>query len=208
MKKQLAIVLTVAAAAVFGGGMTFAAHAGSIKCQGADVGVYIVCVTSDRGDQITTLRVGAGEARLNHTRWRFKPPYTYSRTEYGLLVDSSGLTVSENHYDSDYVFENQTWNTKHVGADGYHEHQVEMDSYHYPRTTDRSVDANGVEIRDEYNDPYFNSVDRTYVDTNPAGGVGAGQTQDNSYDGCTVRNTVNYDPLANPLVLDIQQDCP
>ena len=153
MKKRLCALAVLAACAGAGGGLTNAAHAGGIKCYGADRADYIVCVANNDGDQITKVRVGTEEARVSHMQWSFEPEYTFSRTEFDAVVDASGVTVTEDHYDSDFYFEAQSWNTKHVGADGYHEH--EDTSYYGPgsfesSSYDRSIDLDGYEETRSY----------------------------------------------------------
>lgn len=121
-------------------------------------------------------------------------------------VVGSGATLTENGCYSTYYEQEKSNNTKHLGADGFHD-QGDY-SYYGPygggfvTTSHRKLDADGFE---QGNDSY-GANELIYVDTNPDGGLGAGYRYYDDY-GCLDEQSVTLDPTASdPLV--IRLDCP
>jgi hypothetical protein len=201
--KMRIVVLTSLVVALLGAGGLDMARADGPAC---DEPGYLVCQGQDGPGSTTWLRIGPSDVRAAHTEWTFDGEYDYSRSGLEVIVDGTGVTVLEGQYASTYFDQEERYNTKHVGTDGYHEH--EDYSYYGPdggsffATSDRSLDANGFEQRGEA----YGSVDRTYVDTNPDGGVGAGQTYGDDY-GCIQETSLTVDAAAaDPALLRLE--CP
>lgn len=154
MTQRLFVVGGLALLALAAGGLANGANAGvTTECASGDP--HVVCLTYTKQgqlvptpSQVATVKAGTSDVTASNVTYNQSGDYDYNRTTRVVTVDGAGVTVNEDHYDSSYYVEAQSWNEKRIDANGYHEHEDSTfygPSHSETGSFDQSLTADGYE---------------------------------------------------------------